>query len=631
MKKYYCLFTYLILLAFTINAQINPVKNTNQEIKGERGMYSKVFLKENGDHEAILSSSPVHYKKNNAWEEINTTLISNNDLYQNESNAIQSFFPKSINSTDKIKLVLNSNDVLFIHSEKKMTLLNSPTDFTIVPVGSNTSIASISNNIINYSDIYEGISDEFTVRNGEIKNNILLNALPSVLNNVSPQYFGFRETLELPEGWKITDVSGQTLTTLTSSALLIIDSQDNTVLTIPEPVFFDNYGLESDGANPVEGKYMVKQESGSWNITTLVPVNWLKDVNTKYPVSIDPTVVIVGTTGGWQSPNNFVDNPSFVFIGVCCSNLTHRAWIKFNISGIPTTSCVTDVEIQPNVTTVVAATTESVYINDVTGAFGPYGAINAAAYTDFGTGNYTSFVIGGTGLYGYYSLGASANALLQSQIPGGWFQVAFQFYNEPSTNYKIMTATSSNLRVTYGAPPCLVLPIELVSFNAKCEKGKVNVEWEAATQKNNDYFTIERSANGTDFETVGTVKGAGNSNQTLRYSFVDVKPLGGTSYYALKQTDFNGQFKNLQLVAVSCDVVPEIIYRPNPNSGTFIVEGAEQNSDIIITDVLGQIVLQTKISSDKTEIVLNNPLNGIYFIQTVSKNGSASKKIIINK
>ena len=628
MKIYNFIYVFFILSAFNTNAQSNSTDNARMEIKNERGMYSKIFLKENGENEAILSSSPVHYKKNGSWEEINTMLTSNKSGFQNETNIIQSYFPKSINDESKIKLIVNSGNEVFIHSEKKLVVMNNQNNLAIVTENSSPSIAEVGGNTINYSGIYEGISDKFTVLNGGLKNDIVLNILPALLKKVSSGYFGFQETVELPVGWKIITSDKNTLT---SSALSIVDSNGNIILSIPAPVFFDRYGLKPDGANSVDGKYLVNQKNSKWTITTLVPVKWLKDSNTKYPVSLDPTVVIPGTTGGWQSPNNWVDNPGFVFVGVCCGNLTHRAWIKFNISSIPSQSCITNVEIQTTMASENSTNPELVLINDVTGAFGPYGGIIPAAYTDFGNGFYTSFTITGMGTYGYYSLGASANTLLQSQIPGGWFQVAFQFNNEPSIDWKNMNATSSNLRVTYAAPPCVVLPIELLSFDAICDKGKVNLTWETASERNNDHFTIERTINGVDFETIGTVVGAGNSNQVLKYSFTDSKPLQGISYYSLKQTDIKGEYKNLKLVAVNCDYVKEFTAHPNPSLGTFIIEGVEPNNDVIITDMLGQIIFQTKIIAETTEIDLRSQLNGIYFIQTISENGITSKKIIINK
>ncbi len=274
MKKPVFLWSFLILLTFNSNAQISS--STNIEIKSERGMYSKVFSKTNGEHEAILSPGPVHYKKNGVWEEIDTKIISNNTTWQNETNVIRSYFPSTISTSDKIKLVLNSGDELFIHSEKKLVLLNGQSSPTVLSGGSNNSVASVIDNTIRYPGIYTDISDEFAISRGEIKNNLVLGTLPTALNTVSSGYFGFQEIVELPLGWKIVALNATSVNSLTSSSLLVKDSSGNTVLSIPEPVFFDNYGRSSDGSNMVQGKYLVAQENTNWTINTLVPGKLVK-------------------------------------------------------------------------------------------------------------------------------------------------------------------------------------------------------------------------------------------------------------------------------------------------------------------------------------------------------------------
>lgn len=178
--------------------------------------------------------------------------------------------------------------------------------------------------------------------------------------------------------------------------------------------------------------------------------------------------------------------------------------------------------------------------------------------------------------------------------------------------------------------PCAVLPIELMNFEAKCNSEKVNLKWETATETNNDHFTIERTADGVTYEVVGKVDGEGNSNKARRYNFTDEKPLKGISYYSLRQTDRNGDSKIVRSVAVSCNGVSEFEIHPNPSAGTFVVDGAEENSEIIITDVLGKIVFEAK-ASEKTEIDLSTQKNGIYFVRVVNEGGITSRKIVINK
>ncbi|MBW6498623.1 MAG: hypothetical protein K0B09_09560 [Bacteroidales bacterium] len=97
------------------------------------------------------------------------------------------------------------------------------------------------------------------------------------------------------------------------------------------------------------------------------------------------------------------------------------------------------------------------------------------------------------------------------------------------------------------------LPIELLSFTAKYQDGKVLLNWATGSEINNDYFTLERSRDAVDAEIIGFIDGAGNSSHTLHYQFIDHDPLPGISYYRLKQTDYDGSFEYSQWVAVQVD------------------------------------------------------------------------------
>ena len=72
---------------------------------------------------------------------------------------------------------------------------------------------------------------------------------------------------------------------------------------------------------------------------------------------------------------------------------------------------------------------------------------------------------------------------------------------------------------------------------------------------------------------------------------------------------------------------------PNPSKGIFQLAGHDelQNFKIMVTDIVGEKVLETKTSTSKTEIDLSNQPNGVYFLHVSSEKGSLAKKIIINK
>ncbi len=112
------------------------------------------------------------------------------------------------------------------------------------------------------------------------------------------------------------------------------------------------------------------------------------------------------------------------------------------------------------------------------------------------------------------------------------------------------------------------LPIELLSFTAALSSSNnVVLNWVTALEINNDFFTIERSADGVNFNEVTQVAGAGNSSIVHNYSATDESPADGINYYRLKQTDFDGAFVYSNTVSVNISTtqpVAQITVYPNP-------------------------------------------------------------------
>jgi hypothetical protein len=104
------------------------------------------------------------------------------------------------------------------------------------------------------------------------------------------------------------------------------------------------------------------------------------------------------------------------------------------------------------------------------------------------------------------------------------------------------------------------LPIELVSFVCVTANGSNVLQWQCATETNNNYFTIERSS-GDTFVEIGMVKGAGNTSYTTSYSFVDSKFDIAQNYYRLKQHDYNGKTVTVGTISVDDRMVVKKIVR----------------------------------------------------------------------
>jgi hypothetical protein len=91
--------------------------------------------------------------------------------------------------------------------------------------------------------------------------------------------------------------------------------------------------------------------------------------------------------------------------------------------------------------------------------------------------------------------------------------------------------------------PPTSLPVELIYFEGFGYQYYNTLKWSTASEYNSDYFSLERSVNGEQWDYVGTTKATGNSTQVVNYLYVDNFRFNGFIYYKLNQFDFDGNFK----------------------------------------------------------------------------------------
>lgn len=176
------------------------------------------------------------------------------------------------------------------------------------------------------------------------------------------------------------------------------------------------------------------------------------------------------------------------------------------------------------------------------------------------------------------------------------------------------------------------LPIELIYFKASCtEEECVHIEWKTVSEQNNDFFTVERSFDMLNFESVLTKKGAGNSNHVIKYEATDIiEHIDNNIFYRLKQTDFDGQYSYSDIIAVNAEqqeykATSKFTAYPVPidgRSGIYII-GENVPSEIITISLLnatGEKFFESTIKSTESSYFqyfcdLQEVLNtGTYFI-----------------
>ena len=186
------------------------------------------------------------------------------------------------------------------------------------------------------------------------------------------------------------------------------------------------------------------------------------------------------------------------------------------------------------------------------------------------------------------------------------------------------------------------LPIELLTFEVNVLENEVHVAWATATEIDNDYFSLERSANGIQFNEIATVNGAGNSSTTLHYNYRDENPLKGVSYYRLKQIDYDGKFEYSPTIAVlfAPNESSNVSLYPNPVTERHFYININADNDeltqILLFDFTGNLIFRNTIditsvrTSVRIEISLSQHLSpGVYILKVVNNRSQWQDKLIV--
>jgi hypothetical protein len=186
----------------------------------------------------------------------------------------------------------------------------------------------------------------------------------------------------------------------------------------------------------------------------------------------------------------------------------------------------------------------------------------------------------------------------------------------------------------------LPLPIELLDFKGKYVNQQSVLSWITASEKDNDYFILERSEDGKNFNEIGKVDGAGNSNTFLNYQFIDTKAISQIAYYRLKQVDFDGRSTTSQIIALRSNQTQpaEIKAYPNPSDGNFLITNIpfDEGDDFLcqVYNLQGELVrkdLHISDASGNLLLQLNELKSGVYWVRLTNGYTTVSTRVILNK
>jgi len=220
--------------------------------------------------------------------------------------------------------------------------------------------------------------------------------------------------------------------------------------------------------------------------------------------------------------------------------------------------------------------------------------------------------------------------------PGG--KIKFAFAGNAANNNNL----SSGDHVYKGTFTTIVIantvPVKLESFSAALLNSEVKISWLTATELNTNYFEVERSIDGQNFEHASTVSAAGNSTTTKSYAYIDdASNLSGTVYYRLKTVDKDGSstYSNVIFVTIRSSQLTTLSVYPNPlRAGQDVkLTYLSEKSQIVnfqVINIIGRKVSATNVSVNEGRNAISLPTGhlatGVYYI-TISVNNRFVQKI----
>jgi hypothetical protein len=180
--------------------------------------------------------------------------------------------------------------------------------------------------------------------------------------------------------------------------------------------------------------------------------------------------------------------------------------------------------------------------------------------------------------------------------------------------------------VTFGSKHSVnPLPIELISFTGYNINGGNQLNWKTATEINNNYFEVQRSADASIFSKIAVIKGAENSIVTKDYSYFDSTSLEGINYYRLKQVDHNGQYIYSAVIAVNENILERSTIKiyPNPTNDKLHINISNSIASISIYNMFGELVYNI-FGHTFNEIDYSPSTNGVYFISATDNAGKTT-------
>lgn len=236
--------------------------------------------------------------------------------------------------------------------------------------------------------------------------------------------------------------------------------------------------------------------------------------------------------------------------------------------------------------------------------------------------------------YAAAEINAAGNSIIESGLKAQRWNNTQQTWSDyaPATtshgwlHYITVTAISHNETLGWWtiADGAFALPLTLVNFQASNRAVDVALSWKTFAEINTHHFEIQRSADGTVFNSLGSLPATGTGTTYQQYAYTDISPLSGQSYYRLKWTDVNGAIHYSSISTINRMDELQVTAYPNPAIDFVNVQLSQslllQKPTLQLFDAGGKLVLGSAAIAPVTRLGLQHIARGNYILRIQAGN-----------
>jgi hypothetical protein len=175
------------------------------------------------------------------------------------------------------------------------------------------------------------------------------------------------------------------------------------------------------------------------------------------------------------------------------------------------------------------------------------------------------------------------------------------------------------------------LPIVLGMFTVTKNNATALLQWTTLQETNTDQFVIERSTDGINYESIGTLAANGNTTTISKYQFTDKQMATGINYYRIKTMDKDAKFMLSPVRSLNnVDNDFTISLLPNPvTKGMVYINTSANCNRIELHDATGRLIEVVNVKGTHNPLSVHHLKKGMYFVTVITDSGSKVDKLFI--